>query len=76
MRQTEEGDVESIGHRRVERLEHEIRIGDLERRIDVGGTAAGHRIARGDDDIHARMTGDEAEQLGSGVPRGTDDPDP
>ena len=74
--QPEEGDVESVGHRRVERLEDEIRIGDLERRVDVGGTAASHRLPGGHDDLHRRMTGDEAQQLRSGVPRGTDDPDP
>ena len=41
--------------RRVELLEHEVRVGDGQRRVQVGGQRAGLRVAGGEDELEVGM---------------------
>ena len=73
VRQAEEDDVEPLGHRRVELVEHEVGVARREARVQGAGQRAGLAVAGGVDDLEVRMLGAQPEQLCAGVARRTDD---
>ena len=77
MRQAEEHDVEPVDAVGVERLEHEVRVGTGEARVQRrrrGTPACESPVATTTSKL--RVLGGEPQQLGAGEPRRTDDPDP
>ena len=75
VREAEEDQIEPEQSLRVELAEHEVGIGDFERRVQVGGAAPGHRVARRQPDVELGVLRGQSQQLGAGEPRCPDDPD-
>ena len=73
--QAEEHEVEAVAAVGVVLLERQVGVAGGQAGIEVGDTAAGLGVARGQAHVEVRVLGAEAEQLGPGEPRGADDAD-
>ena len=75
VREAEEHQIESAHRVDVELAEHEVRIPELERGVQLGGSAARHRVAGGDPELEVGVLRDQPEQFGTGEAGCSDDSD-
>ncbi len=75
MREAEEDQIEPEHLTGVELAEDEVGIGNLERRVQIGRAAPGHRVARRHPDVELGVLRRQSQQFGAGEPRCPDDPD-
>ncbi len=74
--QSDEHAVDPVEQSEVPRLEHQVGIRRGETRVQVGCRGAGLAVAGGEGDVQSRVLGADAQQLGAGEARRSDDADP